>query len=92
MTAVQSLLDRVGLNEKQQLDELCQWLLEHLHDRIGWGVLVQRSKMSNEELHRVFMLHHNMSPMQWISLQREHLVKSMSSNKVIGIDSRSHHG
>jgi AraC-like DNA-binding protein len=60
MTAVQSLLDRVRLNEKQQLDELCQWLLEHLHDRIGWGVLVQRSKMSNEELHRVFMLHHNM--------------------------------
>jgi hypothetical protein len=30
--------------------------------------------------------------MQWISLQREHLVKSMSSNKVISIDSRSHHG
>ena len=92
MTPVQSLLDRGRLNEKQKLDTLCEWLLDHLHDRIGWSVLIERSKMSNEELHRIFMLHHNMSPMQWISMQREQLVKSTSSYKVITLDSRSHHG
>jgi hypothetical protein len=66
MNSVQLLIDRVRLTEKQKLDDLCQWLLGHLHESIGWSVLVQRSKMSNEELHRLFMQHHHMSPMQWI--------------------------
>ena len=83
MSSVQSLLDAVRLNEKQKLDELCQWLLDHLHERIGWSVLVHRSKMSNEELHHIFMQHHHMSPMEWISQQRGHLVH---------LDSRRQHG
>ena len=83
MSPVQSLLDAVRLNEKQKLDELCQWLLDHLHERIGWSVLVHRSKMSNEELHHIFMQHHHMSPMEWISQQRGNLVH---------LDSRRQHG
>jgi transcriptional regulator GlxA family with amidase domain len=92
MSSVQSLLDRVRLTEKQKLDELCQWLLDHLHECIGWSVLVQRSKMSNEELHRVFMQHHHMSPMQWISQQRGRLVRANVSNKVVQLESRRQHG
>ncbi len=92
MSSVPSLLERVRLTEKQKLDELCQWLLDNLHERIGWSILVQRSMMSNEELHRVFMLHHNVSPMQWISQQRENLVHASSTSKVIHIESRRQHG
>ena len=92
MSSVPSLLERVHLTEKQKLDELCQWLLDHLHERIGWGVLAQRSMMSNEELHRMFMLHYNLSPMQWISVQREKLVHAHTSHKVVTIESRRVHG
>ncbi len=92
MSSVPSLLEHVRLTEKQKLDELCQWLLDHLHERIGWGVLAQRSMMSNEELHRVFMLHFDQSPMQWISEQREKLVHAHTSHKVVNIESRRLHG
>jgi transcriptional regulator GlxA family with amidase domain len=92
MSSVPSLLERVRLTEKQKLDELCQWLLDHLHERIGWSVLAQRSMMSNEELHRMFMLHYNQSPMQWISEQREKLVHAHTSHKVVNIESRRLHG
>lgn len=92
MPSVQSLVERVRLNEKQKLDELCQWLLEHLHERIGWRVLVQRSKMSNEELHRIFMLHHNLSPMQWINQQRQKLIQTSQTEKVTSIESRRQYG
>jgi transcriptional regulator GlxA family with amidase domain len=92
MSSVQSLLDAVRLTEKQKLDELCQWLLDHLHECIGWSVLVQRSKMSNEELHRMFMQYHHMSPMQWISQQRGMLVRANGLTKVVQLESRRQHG
>lgn len=86
MHSVQLPLDRVRLTQKQKLDELCQWLLVHLHESIGWSVLVQRSMMSNEELHRLFMLYHHMSPMQWISLQRNDFLHPHTSQKVVDIE------
>ena len=92
MSSAPSLLERVRLTEKQKLDELCQWLLDHLHERIGWRVLTQRSLMSNEELHHAFMLHYNLSPMQWISEQREQLVHASIPHKVVNIESRHPYG
>lgn len=92
MPSVPSLLDRVHLTEKQKLDELCHWILTHLHERIGWGVLAHRSMMTNEELHRVFMLHYDLSPMQWISKQRENLVHAATPQKVVSLVSRRQHG
>ena len=92
MSSVQLLLDRVRLDEKQKLDELCQWLLEHLHECIGWSVLVHRSKMSNEELIHLFMLHHDMSPIQWITHQRAQLMIAPKTNMVDLLDLRPLHG
>ena len=69
MSSVPSLLVRVRLTEKQKLDELCQWLLDHLHERIGWCVLTQRSpevlrnsiirrlKARNQSSYEFFLLH-----------------------------------
>lgn len=92
MSTVQLLLDRVRLDEKQKLDDLCLWLLEHLHECIGWRVLVHRSKMSNEELIHLFMLHHDMSPIQWITHQREKLMIAPKTNQVANLDLRHLHG
>jgi transcriptional regulator GlxA family with amidase domain len=92
MNSVQLLIDRVRLTEKQKLDDLCQWLLGHLHESIGWSVLVQRSKMSNEELHRLFMQHHHMSPMQWISQQREKMVHASATLGQTNLETRHQHG
>lgn len=92
MSPVLSLLDRVRANEKQKLDELCQWLSTHLHQPIGWSVLAQRSHMSNEELHLLFMSHHNMSPMQWIRVQRENLLNAAYAQPIVHLDARSQHG
>lgn len=92
MSSVQLLLDRVRLDEKQKLDELCQWLLQHLHECIGWSVLVDRSKMSNEELIHLFMLHHDMSPIQWITHQREKLMIAPKTNRVDHLDLMPLHG
>lgn len=91
MNSVQLLIDRVRLTEKQKLDDLCQWLLGHLHESIGWSVLVQRSKMSNEELHRLFMQHHHMSPMQWISQQRERMVHASATPSQTKLETRHQH-
>jgi transcriptional regulator GlxA family with amidase domain len=83
---VHSLLEKAQLNDKQKLDELCQWLLAHLYEPIGWRVLAQRSNMTHEELHSLFIRNYQLSPMQWIALQRENLVNAMCSSKVVHID------
>jgi transcriptional regulator GlxA family with amidase domain len=87
MSTVRSLVAKVRMNEKQRLDALCAWLLEHLYEPIGWQALTEQSGLSHEELSRLFQTHHEVTPMQWIRLQREKLMGAMANNKVVEIRS-----
>lgn len=68
--AVHSLVEKVRSSERDRVDELCVWLLAHLHEPIGWGKLVAQSNMSHEELGSAFDQHFQVSPMEWVTQQR----------------------
>ena len=87
MSSVHSLVDKSRLSEKQRLDLLCAWLLEHLYEPIGWCVLTQESGLSHEELHRLFNLYFKVTPMQWIRMQREKLMGAMTNSKAMDLRS-----
>ena len=57
--------------EKERLDDLCTWLIEHLHEPLGWQTLTERSGLSHLDLQRLFLQYHQNTPMQWIRQQRE---------------------
>lgn len=85
MSTVRSLVDATRASERQRLDALCAWLLAHLYEPIGWQALTEQSGFSHEELNRLFKLHHQVTPMQWIRVQREKLMGAMVNNKVVDI-------
>ena len=68
------LHDQIRNDQLRVVEELCVWLLDHLHDLIGWSTLEQRSQLTHEQLELSFQTLYGIGPMQWIRVQREHLL------------------
>ncbi len=65
---------------KQLLDELCIYISNNKHNKIGWTELVAQSKLSHTQLQFLFYKHLQTTPMTYIRKQRE------ESNKVAYAD------
>jgi methylphosphotriester-DNA--protein-cysteine methyltransferase len=57
--------------DKHSLELICNWINEHLNERIGWTELTKISGLSHLEIHTLFHIFKRTSPMQWIRTQRE---------------------
>jgi methylphosphotriester-DNA--protein-cysteine methyltransferase len=55
------------------LQDLCDWIDEHIHEQIGWTELMQVSGWDHQTLQSEFVRHKNMTPMTWIRKRREQL-------------------
>ena len=58
-------------SDKHSLELICNWIDQHLDERIGWTELTQASGLSHMEIHTLFHIFKRTSPMQWIRTQRE---------------------
>jgi AraC-like DNA-binding protein len=68
------LHDQTRNDQLRVVEELCVWITDHLHDLIGWSTLERRSQLTHEQLEQCFQALYGLGPMQWIRIQREHLL------------------
>ena len=68
------LHDQIRNEQLRVVEDLCVWLLDHLHDLIGWSTLERRSQLTHEQLEQCFQTLYGIGPMQWIRVQREYLL------------------
>jgi len=57
---------------KEQFDELCTWIDEHIHEQIGWSELMQESGFDHLSIQSSFAKYKATTPMTWIRKRREH--------------------
>lgn len=68
------LHDQTRNDQLRVVEELCVWITDHLHDLIGWSTLERHSQLTHEQLEQCFQSLYGLSPMEWIRVQREHLL------------------
>ena len=56
---------------KHLLDELCQWIDDHLEETIGWQQLLAQSGLQYQTIQSLFYKYHSLTPMTWIRRRRE---------------------
>ena len=61
------------------LQQVCDWIDEHIHEQIGWTELMQVSGWDHQALQSEFVRHKNMTPMTWIRKRREQLSAQASA-------------
>jgi len=69
-------------NNKRVLDELCIYISNNTHNKIGWTELVAQSKLSHTQLQYLFQKHFQTTPMTYIRKQREESNKIAYADKI----------
>jgi len=59
-----------GFN-KEQFDELCAWIDEHIQEQIGWSELMHESGFDHLSIQSSFAKYKATTPMTWIRKRRE---------------------
>ena len=65
---------------KNELENLCQWIDEHLSQPIGWQELMAQSHLDHQTIHALFFKYESTTPMTWIRRRRE--AKSMIKSEL----------
>jgi methylphosphotriester-DNA--protein-cysteine methyltransferase len=70
---------------KEQFEELCAWIDEHIQEKIGWSELMNESGFDHLSIQSSFAKYKSTTPMTWIRKRREdfraHRSQSESSVK-----------
>jgi methylphosphotriester-DNA--protein-cysteine methyltransferase len=56
---------------KEQFEELCVWIDEHIHEQIGWSELMHQSGFDHSSIQSSFAKYKATTPMTWIRKRRE---------------------
>lgn len=59
-----------GFN-KEQFEELCAWIDEHIQEKIGWSELMNESGFDHLSIQSSFAKYKSTTPMTWIRKRRE---------------------
>lgn len=59
-----------GFN-KEQFDELCVWIDDHIQEQIGWSELMLASGLDHLSIQSSFAKYKSTTPMTWIRKRRE---------------------
>lgn len=59
-----------GFN-KQQFEDLCAWIDEHIQEQIGWSELMHQSGFDHLSIQSSFAKYKSTTPMTWIRKRRE---------------------
>ena len=59
-----------GFN-KEQFEELCAWIDEHIQEKIGWSELMNESGFDHLSIQSSFARYKSTTPMTWIRKRRE---------------------
>lgn len=69
---------------KEQFEELCVWIDDHLQEQIGWSELMRESGHDHLSIQSSFAKYKATTPMTWIRKRREdfRLVRNQSGPNV----------
>ena len=72
-----------GFN-KEQFDELCSWVDEHVQEQIGWSELIRESGFDHLSIQSSFAKYKATTPMTYIRKRREYFksVRNQSERTV----------
>lgn len=56
---------------KDQFEQMCGWIDEHIHERIGWSELMHESGFDHLSIQSAFAKYKATTPMTWIRKRRE---------------------
>jgi methylphosphotriester-DNA--protein-cysteine methyltransferase len=69
---------------KEQFEELCAWIDEHIQEKIGWSELMNESGFDHLSIQSSFAKYKSTTPMTWIRKRREDFraLRSQSESSV----------
>jgi AraC-like DNA-binding protein len=71
MKATTAFKPDANINDEQLTNELCRWIEQNLDCLIGWAELSEQTKLSQKELHALFIKYKKTTPMSFIHELRE---------------------